>query len=66
MSLRLLDRPEVRLVLFHPRAEPSSGSIPGVPVLVPVEPGVGIGGRLHLAERVPSALVLSRQWRNRI
>ncbi len=47
----VLDRPEVLRVLFHPRPEYSTSSLPpGVyPLAVDVEPGVAIGARLYPA-----------------
>ena len=47
-----LDVPEVLMFLFHPRREweqPAAGARPGE-VLIPVEDGVAVGGRFHVAE----------------
>ncbi len=46
-----LDRPEVTLYLFHPRGSLDlPGSAPGAEdVMIPVEDGVSIGGRFHMA-----------------
>ncbi|MGD9878045.1 alpha/beta hydrolase [Desulfococcus sp.] len=47
-----LDRPEITAVLFHPRGERPLGGgddAPGITVSIPVEEGVEIGGRFHIA-----------------
>jgi len=52
MDYAPLDRPEITTVLFHPRSErPSDGAddAPGITVSIPVEKGVEIGGRFHIA-----------------
>jgi fermentation-respiration switch protein FrsA (DUF1100 family) len=47
-----LDRPEVLMVLFHPRQEmPTTRKPPNAQdVMIPVEEGAAIGGRFHLAD----------------
>jgi pimeloyl-ACP methyl ester carboxylesterase len=51
MSDAVLDRPEVRWALFHPRQEEAWGlPMPGIrPVSLDVEPGVTLAGRLYPA-----------------
>jgi len=47
---RVLDRPEVLAVLFHPRPEyRTARSGAAVDVLIPVEDRVSVGGRFHMA-----------------
>ncbi|MCG6908755.1 MAG: alpha/beta hydrolase [Deltaproteobacteria bacterium] len=47
----VLDRPEVSMLLFHPRAENplSPNESPGIDVPIPVEPDVSIGARFHIS-----------------
>ena len=47
----VLDRPDVLAYLFHPRPEwGGSGPLPSAPdVLIPVDPDVMVGARLHLS-----------------
>lgn len=48
-----LDRPDITRVLFHPRSEgrrTDAGTGPGIPVMIPVAPGVEIGGCFYIAE----------------
>ena len=48
-----LDRPEILMLLFHPRAEgEGSGACDAAEdVLIPVEEDVVVGGRFHMAEK---------------
>jgi fermentation-respiration switch protein FrsA (DUF1100 family) len=57
----LLDRPEVLMVLFHPRPEPEGLHLPSdggpdrlpgaMDVMIPVAQNIAIGGRFHTAAR---------------
>ena len=48
MTHLILNRPEVQMVLFHPRREPPGYGMPDVHrISVEVEQGVSIGGRLY-------------------
>lgn len=55
-----LDRPAITRVLFHPRPEgrrAGADTGPGIPVMIPVAPGVEIGGCFYIAEEnAPSIL----------
>ena len=55
-----LDRPDITRVLFHPRSEgrrSDADAGPGIPVMIPVAPGVEIGGCFYIAEEsVPNIL----------
>jgi len=48
------DRPEILQVLFHPRPEFGGlfgrGSETGLDVMIPVAPGIAVGGRFHLSQ----------------
>lgn len=46
-----LDRPEILMILFHPRPEWETSGIerPGQEVLIPVEKDIVVGGRFHIA-----------------
>ena len=52
-SYDTLDRPEVLARLFHPRPEPAGLTAPpgAEDVMIPVESGIRIGGRFHVADR---------------
>ena len=49
----VLDRPEILLVVFHPRKEwiVSGIETPGQDVLIPVEEGIVVGSRFHITDR---------------
>lgn len=52
-DLSVLDRPEVLSRLFHPRKEwsPTDRGGPSMDVLIPVDEGVEIGARFHMADK---------------
>ena len=52
-----LDRPEVTRLLFHPRPEHGPGGGPGRPVMIPVEPGVEVGGCFYIADASAPAIL---------
>jgi pimeloyl-ACP methyl ester carboxylesterase len=48
-SIAVLDRPEVLLVLFHPRLEPPGAYHgPAQDMMIPVAPEIAVGARFHL------------------
>jgi uncharacterized protein len=50
----MLDRPEVLMVLFHPRPEWGGAGVPSASAIdmsIPVENGIGIGARFHMASK---------------
>jgi pimeloyl-ACP methyl ester carboxylesterase len=51
MTQGILDGPEALNVLFYPRPEEEWDRLPSgvLPVAIPVEPGIHVGGRLHSA-----------------
>ncbi|MBP1742165.1 MAG: hypothetical protein H6Q48_4458, partial [Deltaproteobacteria bacterium] len=54
-----LDRPEILMLLFHPRPEWATPEpVPGCyDVTVPVEKGVSVGAKLHLSEAGAPAIL---------
>ncbi|MFO8165270.1 MAG: alpha/beta hydrolase [Thermodesulfobacteriota bacterium] len=56
----LLDRPEILMFLFHPRAEWGSpgASLSAEDILIQVEEDVAVGARFHLAEKKDAPTIL--------
>ncbi|MBL0715289.1 MAG: alpha/beta fold hydrolase [Desulfosarcina sp.] len=48
-TIPVLDRPDVLMLLFHPRSEPPGAyQGPAHDVMIPVAPDVAVGGRFHM------------------
>ena len=60
-----LDRPEILMLLFHPRPEwdSSESNTEDHDVLIPVEHDIVVGGRFHMTEKsAPNILFISGCW----
>jgi len=53
-----LDRPDILMILFHPRPDHSPNRGDGVDIRIPVAEGIHVGGRLHVADNKSPVILL--------